>query len=66
MEGFLEVFYEHMWRAYLKPHEAGLRALFANIKDVCPPAIAKTHEARKTLRKAIEAHAAKVGKATPI
>lgn len=30
---FLKVFYEHMGRAYLEPHEAGLRSLFHSIRD---------------------------------
>ena len=30
---FLKVFYEYMGRAYLEPHEAGLRSLFHSIRD---------------------------------
>src|SRR3954462_10678061 len=29
-DGFLRVFYKEMGEAYLKPHEKGLRSLFAN------------------------------------
>lgn len=34
---FLAVFYTHMGKAYLQPHEKGLRSLFAAIQaDLCP------------------------------
>lgn len=31
-DGFLKVFYEHLGRHYLEPHERGLRSLFEGIK----------------------------------
>ena len=32
VEPFLKVFYEHMGRAYLEPHEQGLRTLFESVR----------------------------------
>lgn len=32
VESFLKVFYEHMGRAYLQPHEKGLRSLFDSVR----------------------------------
>jgi hypothetical protein len=34
IEPFLKVFYEHMGRAYMQPHEQGLRSLFDSIGDI--------------------------------
>lgn len=36
IKGFLEVFYKHMGRHYLEPHEAGLRSLFDTIRSELP------------------------------
>lgn len=33
---FLEVFYKHMGRAYLEPHEAGLVSVFETIRALGP------------------------------
>lgn len=44
---FLEVFYKHMGRHYLQPHEAGLRSLFETIKSELP-SIIKRHKAART------------------
>lgn len=44
---FLEAFYEKMGRAYLQPHEAGLRSLFEAIRKTLPPIISSTNTARK-------------------
>jgi hypothetical protein len=44
---FLEVFYEHMGRAYMEPHEAGLRSLFDTIKAELPSIINRQTAARK-------------------
>jgi hypothetical protein len=30
---FLKVFYEHLGKAYLQPHERGLRALFESVRN---------------------------------
>lgn len=31
-DAFLEVFYNHMGKSYLKPHEEGLRSLFRSVR----------------------------------
>lgn len=46
-DAFLEVFYTHMGRHYLKPHEAGLRSLFDTIRSELP-SIIKRHKAART------------------
>lgn len=46
-DAFLEVFYTHMGRHYLKPHEAGLRSLFETIRSELP-SIIKRHKAART------------------
>lgn len=46
ISGFLEVFYEHMGKHYLQPHEAGLRSLFETIQSELPPIIRRYESAR--------------------
>lgn len=36
-DNFLKCFYTHMGKAYLEPHERGLRSLFEKIKDLAKP-----------------------------
>ena len=62
IEGFLKVFYEHMGKSYLQPHENGLRGLFEKISATCPPALAKVHAARNDLRSALYNEAVRRGK----
>lgn len=45
-DAFLKVFYQHMGEHYMKPHEAGLRSLFATARGM-GSLIGKTAEARK-------------------
>jgi hypothetical protein len=44
---FLKVFYNELGKTYLKPHENGLRSLFANIKDTLPKDLDKIDKTRK-------------------
>ena len=46
-DGFLEVFYKQMGKHYLKPHEAGLRSLFATISSELPPIIKRYQSAKQ-------------------
>ena len=47
---FLEVFYVHLGKSYLEPHEPGLRALFNGAKDIVKPQLDKIDKAREVLR----------------
>jgi hypothetical protein len=46
-DGFLKVFYEHLGKAYLKPHKAGLKSLFAVIRADLRPIMARADAAKK-------------------
>lgn len=46
---FLKVFYKEMGESYLKPHEKGLRSLFATIRKDVPPALSDVDTARQVL-----------------
>lgn len=46
-DGFLKVFYQHMGRAYLEPHEVGLRSLFETIRTELPPILCRADSAKK-------------------
>ena len=48
-DSFLRVFYQQLGKAYLAPHEHGLRTLFAKIDAECKPAVATCDRARKAL-----------------
>lgn len=47
---FLDVFYAHLGKSYLKPYEEGLRLLFETIKKEIPPHL----EHGKNVRDVIE------------
>lgn len=47
VDGFLEVFYTKLGKAYMKPHEAGLRSLFESIRGTVPGILQRTDAARK-------------------
>lgn len=47
IDPFLKVFYEKMGEGYMKPHEAGLRSIFAEIRRVVPKIIDRADMARK-------------------
>ena len=53
-DAFLEVFYPKMGKAYLEPHEDGMRNLFAKIKSDLPMEIAKIETARKAINEALK------------
>ncbi len=48
-DSFLKVFYEHIGKAYLLPHEKGLRDLFYSIRTMIPPELEKIQRARKAI-----------------
>lgn len=50
IESFLKVFYERLGRAYLQPHEAGLRSFFESVSGIKGYANA-AHECREFMRK---------------
>lgn len=43
---FLEVFYKHMGKAYLQPHESGLRSLFEILRQKTNIELNKISEAK--------------------
>lgn len=42
---FLKIFYEHMGKHYLRPHEAGLRSLFESVREHVPRLIRRAEDA---------------------
>ncbi|QCG94287.1 hypothetical protein E6C67_08345 [Azospirillum sp. TSA2s] len=46
-DAFLKVFYKEMGEAYLRPHEAGLRSLFASVRSHVPTVLERARTARK-------------------
>ncbi len=44
---FLKVFYEHLGKSYLEPHELGLRSLFDGAKNLVKPQLFKIDNARR-------------------
>ena len=46
---FLQVFYQEMGTAYLKPHENGIRSLHQTIRDITSGPLAKIDVARKSM-----------------
>jgi hypothetical protein len=47
VDPFLEVFYAKMGRAYLEPHERGLRELFDSIRSTVPGVLSRADDARE-------------------
>ena len=43
---FLEVFYKHLGKTYLEPHEAGLRSLLTSVRQQLPPILHRANDAR--------------------
>lgn len=43
---FLAVFYENLGKAYMQPHEAGLRSLFESVREAVPGILRRTDDAR--------------------
>lgn len=48
VDSFLKVFYEKLGRAYMEPHEAGLRSLFKAVQG-CDHLVKAAHECREFL-----------------
>lgn len=44
---FLKVFYEHLGRAYMEPHELGLVSLFESVRGKIPQHLSRIDETRK-------------------
>lgn len=49
LKAFLKVFYKEMGKAYLEPHEDGLRTLFEKITNEVKPALRNVEAARDLL-----------------
>lgn len=47
-DSFLDVFYEKLGKAYMQPHEAGLRELFESIRSHVPLILDRADAARAT------------------
>lgn len=46
-KAFIETFYTHLGRHYLKPHEAGLLSLFDTVRSNLPPILRRHDAAQK-------------------
>lgn len=51
-DGFLKLFYEKLGRAYMKPHEDGLRSFMATVRREVLPCLSQINEARRDLNEA--------------
>lgn len=47
VQPFLDVFYQHLGKHYLKPHEAGIRSLFKTIGSDIPDVLRRADAARQ-------------------
>ena len=47
VQPFLDVFYQHMGKHYLRPHEAGIRSLFETIGSDIPDVLRRADAARQ-------------------
>ncbi len=54
VDHFLKAFYEKMGKAYVQPHEAGVRSLHATIRGQLAGPIAEFDKARKALHEALK------------
>lgn len=57
IDPFLAVFYEKLGKAYMEPHEAGLRSLFKTIKEQVLPPLHDVKQARRDLEEALRKRA---------
>ena len=48
-DNFLDMFYSHLGKAYLKEYESGVRKLFLGVQDIISPMLLKIERVRKTL-----------------
>jgi hypothetical protein len=46
-DAFIKVFYEHMGKHYMQPHEGGLRSLFEMVREQVPTILRRTDAARE-------------------
>lgn len=46
-DAFLDAFYKELGTAYLRPYERGLRKLFLAVRELIPPVLDRTDNARK-------------------
>jgi hypothetical protein len=46
-DAFLKVFYEKMGKAYMQPHEVGLRTMFESIRQTVPGILRRPDDARR-------------------
>lgn len=44
---FLDVFYKHLGKAYMQPHETGLISLFESIRNTVPGILSRANDARR-------------------
>lgn len=51
-DAFIKVFYDHLGKAYMRDHEAGLRKFLSSIRDVVNPSLASLDRARKVFDEA--------------
>lgn len=52
-DNFLKVFYEHLGKHYMEPHEKGLRSLFEAIRTQLSPEIHEMDNVRKAIGKSL-------------
>ncbi len=64
-DGFLKVFYKQMGEHYLKPHEAGLRSLFATVRSEVPMTLHRADAARAAFRQSGRAREVDADKPQP-
>ena len=50
VDEFLQVFYKNLGQHYLKPHEQGLRSLFATTKDAMRTQLGRIDKAREAYK----------------
>lgn len=53
-DSFLEIFYEKLGKAYLKPHEKAMRTLFEKLSKELPIEINKIEVAEKQINEAVD------------
>ncbi len=57
VDAFLKVFYEKMGKAYVEPHEAGVRSLHKTIRGQVAGPLEKIASARRAMQQACELNA---------
>lgn len=50
VDEFIRVFYTRLGRAYMEPHEQGLRAFLADVREKIPPQLGRVDKARKAFQ----------------